>query len=86
MGSLASMMPDDAISCLRGTLCIAQEGNQIDCFQEVAQNFWVTRHGTVIVQALHNAWFTCNLNEFAWLIENNTLPVPQSFHDYRKYP
>jgi hypothetical protein len=59
----------DVISCLRGSLWVTQEGDLSDYVLEPGQDFWVTRAGTVIVQALENSKFKFSLNEMDSHIE-----------------
>jgi hypothetical protein len=66
----------DVISSLSGTLWITQEGDLKDYVLEAGQNFWVTRPGTVIVQALDKAQIKYSLNELESHFEIN----PQSIH------
>jgi hypothetical protein len=76
----------DVISCLNGTLWITQEGDLKDYVVEAGQNFWVTRSGTLVVQALENAQFKYNLNELESHIESNSQPVAQSSRYYIRRP
>jgi len=70
----------DVISCLSGTLWITQEGDLKDHVLETGRSFWVTRPGTVVVQALDNAQFKYSLNEMQSHIEMNPQPIHQANH------
>lgn len=76
----------DLISCISGSLWITQEGDLKDYVLDGGQNFWVTRPGTVVVQALQNTQFKYNLNELETHIESNSQPVPQSLTYHIKRP
>jgi hypothetical protein len=65
----------DVISCLNGTLWITQEKDTRDYVIESGQKFWVTKPGTLIVQALANSRFSCNLNELPSHVENSKQPA-----------
>jgi hypothetical protein len=65
----------DVISCLNGTLWITQEDDLKDYILDAGQTFWVTKPGTVIVQALDNAQFKYSLNELQSHVENNRQPL-----------
>jgi hypothetical protein len=65
----------DMIRCLNGTLWITQEGDMRDYILESGQDFWVTKAGTVILQALENSKFTFSLNELPNHIEVNQQPI-----------
>jgi hypothetical protein len=65
----------DVISCFDGTLWITQNGDMKDYILEAGQNFWVTKSGTVVVQALENAHFKYSLTELDSHIETNTQPI-----------
>jgi hypothetical protein len=62
----------DVISCLNGSLWITQEGDMKDYVLESGKDFWVTKRGAVVVQALENAQFKYSLNELESHIEGNT--------------
>jgi len=53
----------DVINCLHGILWITQEGDLKDYAVEASRNFWVTKRGTVVVQALDDSQFRYSLNE-----------------------
>ena len=69
----------DVISCLSGTLWITQEGDLKDYVVEAGRNFWVTKSGSVVVQALQEAQFKYSLNELESHIESNSQP-------FRRFP
>lgn len=66
----------DVISCVDGSLWITQEGDLKDYVLEAGKDFWVTKPGTVVVQALEHTQFKYSLNELQNHIENNR----QFFH------
>jgi hypothetical protein len=68
----------DVISCNSGTLWVTQEGDFKDYIIEAGRNFWVTRPGTVVVQALDKSTFKYSLNEMQNHIEVNRQPIHQS--------
>jgi hypothetical protein len=68
----------DVISCLKGTLWITQEGDLKDYILEAGRDFWVTKPGTVVVQALYNAQFKYSLNELQSHVETNPQPIHRS--------
>jgi len=68
----------DVISCLHGTLWVTQEGDMRDYIVESGRSFWVTRPGTVVVQALDNSKFKYSLNELKDHIEENKQPIHQA--------
>ena len=68
----------DVITCLNGTLWITQEGDLKDYVVETGRSFWVTRPGTVVVQALDNSQFKYSLNELQSHIEINPQPIHQT--------
>jgi hypothetical protein len=76
----------DVISCRSGSLWVTQEGDLKDYVLDAGQNFWVTRSGTVVVQALQNAQFEYNLNELITHIEINSQPASQPIHYHIKRP
>ena len=59
---------------MSGTLWITQQGDMKDYVIEAGKNFWVTKSGAVVVQALENAQFKYSLNELESHIESNTQP------------
>ena len=65
----------DVISCVGGILWITQEGDLKDYVVETGRNFWVTKPGTVVVQALDDSQFKYSLNEMQNHIEINPQPV-----------
>lgn len=65
----------DVIRCLNGTLWITQEGDLKDYIVEAGRDFWVTRPGTVVVQALQDSQFKYSLNELESHIEVNQQPT-----------
>jgi hypothetical protein len=76
----------DVISCINGSLWVTQEGDLKDYVLDAGQNFWVTRSGTVVVQALQNAQFNYNLNELVSHLESNSQPVTRPMHYHIKRP
>jgi hypothetical protein len=52
----------DVINCIKGTLWVTQEGDSKDYIVESGRSFWVTRAGTVIVQALDYSQFKFSVN------------------------
>jgi hypothetical protein len=68
----------DVISCSSGTLWITQEGDLKDYILYAGKDFWVTKPGAVVVQALDNAQFKYNLNELQNHIEINPQPIHHS--------
>ena len=64
----------DVISCREGALWITQEGDMRDYVLDTGQDFWVTKPGTIIVQALQGTQFKYNLNELESRIESNIQP------------
>lgn len=67
----------DVINCLHGRLWITQEGDLKDYIVEAGKSFWVTRPGTVVVQALENSQFKYSLDELQ-------SPVGTSQHHIRR--
>jgi hypothetical protein len=67
----------DMFRCLNGTLWITQQCDMKDYILESGQDFWVTKAGTVIVQALENSKFKFSLNELPDHIEINQQPIQQ---------
>lgn len=65
----------DVISCLSGTLWITQEGDMKDYILETGKDFWVTKPGAIVIQALDNAQFKYSLNELQSHIEINPQPI-----------
>jgi Protein of unknown function (DUF2917) len=68
----------EVINCLSGVIWITQEGDLNDYILEAGDSFWVTKRGTVIVQALQDAQFKYSLNELQSHIETNTQPIRHS--------
>lgn len=61
----------DVIRCVDGALWITQEGDLKDYVLESGKDFWVTRPGAVVVQALDHSHFKYSLNEMQNHVENN---------------
>lgn len=70
----------DVIRCLSGSLWVTQEGDLRDYILVPGQDFWVTRTGTVIVQALEKSKFLFSLNEIQNHIEPNQQPIHVNLH------
>ncbi len=70
----------DVISCLSGTLWVTQEGDMKDYVVAAGRNFWVTKPGTVIVQALDDSQFKYSLNEMQNHVEVNSQPIHNTLH------
>jgi hypothetical protein len=70
----------DLISCIFGRLWITQDGDLKDYVLEPGQEFWITRAGTVIVQALDKSKFKFSLNEVHNHVESNHQPIHLSLH------
>jgi Protein of unknown function (DUF2917) len=68
------------ISCISGALWITQENDLQDYNVEAGEVFWVTKPGTIIVQAMDNAQFKYSLNELQNHIEINQQPMYQRLH------
>ena len=68
----------DVISCENGSLWITQEGDLKDYVVEAGRNFWVTKPGTMIVQALEVSKFKYSLSEMQNHIEVNQQPIHNS--------
>ena len=66
----------DVIKCLNGTLWVTQEGDLKDYVLEPGQDFWVTKPGIVVVQALENSQFKYNRNELQNHVEINYQRIP----------
>jgi hypothetical protein len=69
----------DVITCLNGMIWITQQSDLKDYVLHAGEDFWVTKSGVVIVQALENAQFKYSLNELQSHVENNTQPILQAF-------
>jgi hypothetical protein len=80
MWSLEGDRRGDVISCVSGTLWITQEGDLKDYVVEADRNFWVTRPGTVVVQALDDSKIKYSLNEMQSHIEINRQPIHRLIH------
>lgn len=74
----------DVIRCLYGSLWVTQEGDLRDYILEPGQDFWVTRSGTLIVQALENSKFKFSLNELENHIEINQQPIQHTHRPRQK--
>ncbi len=74
MWSIEGDRRGDVIRCKSGTLWITQEGDLKDYIVEPCRDFWVTKPGTVVVQALDDAQFKYSLNELQSHIEVNRQP------------
>jgi hypothetical protein len=61
----------DVISCVEGTIWITQEGDLKDYVVKSGKDFWVTKPGTVVVQALEDARIKYSLNELQDHVESN---------------
>ncbi len=68
----------DVISCLSGTLWITQENDLKDYILEQGKDFWVTKPGAMVAQALQSAQFKYTLNELQSHIEINPQPIHHS--------
>jgi hypothetical protein len=78
----------DVIKCMSGTLWVTQEGDMKDYILEPEQDFWVTKPGIVVVQALENAQFKYSLNQLQNHVEINHQPIhltirPRSINLFR---
>jgi Protein of unknown function (DUF2917) len=60
----------DVISCVDGALWITQESDLKDYVVESGKDFWVTRPGTVVVQALEASHLKYSLTEMQNHMEN----------------
>ena len=80
MWSIEGDRRGDVISCLSGILWITQQGDMKDYVIEAGRNFWVTKPGTVVVQALDDSQFKYSLNELQNHMEINRQPIHHSFH------
>lgn len=68
----------DMINCVTGNLWITQEADLKDYVLEAGKSFWVTKPGTVIIQALEKSQFKYSLNELQSHLEHNQQPVRSS--------
>jgi len=75
MWSIEGDRRGDVVSCKSGTLWITQEGDLKDYILEAGRDFWVTKPGTIVVQALDDSQFKYNLNELKSHIEINSQPI-----------
>jgi hypothetical protein len=75
----------DVITCLNGTLWITQEGDLKDYVVEAGRSFWVTRIGTVVVQALDESQFKYSLNDLTTRMEDNRQPLGRMLHGREKH-
>ena len=85
MWSIEGDRRGDVISCLHGILWITQEGDLKDYVVEAGRYFWVTKPGTVLVQALDDSQFRYSLNEMQNHFEINrqsNKPVSHSRIDH----
>ena len=80
MWSLEGDRRGEVISCISGTLWITQEGDLKDFIVEAGRNFWVTKPGTVVVQALDDSKIKYSLNEMQNHIEINHQPIHRLLH------
>jgi hypothetical protein len=69
----------DVITCLNGTLWITQEGDFKDYVLESGRSFWVTRPGSVVLQALDHSRFKYSLNELQSHVETNRQRLSHPF-------
>jgi hypothetical protein len=67
----------DVITCLNGMLWITQEGDFKDYVLDSGRSFWVTRRGSVVLQALDSSRFKYSLNELESHMEANRQPLGQ---------
>jgi len=68
------------LSCVGGSLWITQAGDLKDYILEVGNNFWVTKPGTVVVQALDDSKLKYSLNDMQNHIEINHQPNQHVSH------
>ncbi|OGO27787.1 MAG: hypothetical protein A2136_06790 [Chloroflexi bacterium RBG_16_54_11] len=68
----------DVISCSTGNLWITQAGDLKDYILESGQDFWVTRTGTVVVQALSDSRFGYSLYAHRNHLETSRQPYRQA--------
>jgi len=80
MWSIEGDRRGDVISCVNGILWVTQEGDQKDYVIEAGRDFWVTKPGTVVVQALDNSKFKYSLIEMQNHIEINSQPIHHTHH------
>ncbi len=69
----------DVINCLNGLLWITQEGDLKDYVLEAGRDFWVTKPGTVVLQALDDSQFKYSLNEMQSHVEVDAQPNQPSY-------
>jgi hypothetical protein len=70
----------DVISCLSGTLWVTQEGDLKDYVVESGRNFWVTKPGAIVVQALDDSQLKYSLNEMQNHVEVNAQPIHRKLY------
>ncbi len=73
----------DEIHCLNGLLWVTQKSDLKDYVVEAGKSFWVTKPGTVVVQALDNSTFKYSLNELQSHVEIDKQPVQKSARSLR---
>lgn len=71
MWSIEGDRRGDVISCVGGSLWITQEGDLKDYILEDGNKFWVTKPGTVVVQALGDSKIKYSLNDMQNHVEIN---------------
>jgi hypothetical protein len=86
MWSIEGDRRGDVVSCKSGTLWITQEGDLKDYILEACRDFWVTKPGTIVVQALDDSQFKYNLNELKSHIEINPQPIHHSPRSRLSHP
>jgi len=69
----------DVIDCLSGVLWVTQDGDLNDYVLDAGGKFWVTKRGTVVVQALQDGRFKYSLNEIKNHVEDNAQPIYRPF-------
>ena len=70
----------DVISCISGVLWITQEGDLKDYILEAGRNFWVTKPGTLVLQALDDSTFKYRMIGMQNHIEINHQPTSHKSH------
>jgi hypothetical protein len=70
----------EVISCMSGILWITQEGDLKDYIVGAGRYFWVTKPGTVVVQALEDSKVKYSLTEMQNHIEINHQPTHRLLH------
>ena len=76
----------DVINCLNGTLWVTQEGDMKDYVLEPGQDFWVTKPGIVVVQALENSQFKYNRKQPQNQVEIHYQPKQHTLHPRIRTP